>query len=234
MMETRQKFHDELEAMESELLGLGTLAERAVGRATDALAHRDAELARAVIAGDDEIDGVYLDLERRILGLLATQTPVATDLRLVSAIMHVNLHLERIGDMAVNIAKIALAVRDLPGSATILSHLQEMSDVVRPMIRLSLEAFARRDLELCLRLPQMDDPVDRLNMGMYKEVAALSSDPDRLDWGLRMNVVARQLERVGDHAVDIAEQVGFLLTGEFREFTDASHPVSAPASPDAD
>ena len=81
---------------------------------------------------------------------------------------------------------------------------------------------------------QMDDPVDRLNMGMYKEVAALSGDPDRLDWGLRMNVVARQLERVGDHAVDIAEQVGFLLTGEFREFTDASHPVQAVQPTDAD
>jgi len=232
--ETRTKFHDELAAMEAELLTLGELAERSVGRATDALARRDGALARDVIASDDEIDRIYLDLEQRILGLLATQTPVASDLRLVSAIMHVNLHLERIGDMAVNIAKISLAVRDLPGSATVLSHLQEMSDVVRPMIRLSLEAFARRDLELCLRLPQMDDPVDRLNLGMYKEVAALSDDPDRLDWGLRMNVVARQLERVGDHAVDIAEQVGFLLTGEFREFTDASHPVPAVTSTDAD
>ena len=157
--ETRTKFHDELAAMEAELLTLGELAERSVGRATDALARRDGALARDVIASDDEIDRIYLDLEQRILGLLATQTPVASDLRLVSAIMHVNLHLERIGDMAVNIAKISLAVRDLPGSATVLSHLQEMSDVVRPMIRLSLEAFARRDLELCLRLPQMDDPV---------------------------------------------------------------------------
>jgi phosphate transport system protein len=234
MQETRQRFHEELASMEAEVLVLGKLAEESVGRATDALTRRDDELARAVIAADDEIDRLYLDLERRILALLATQTPVASDLRLVSAIMHVNLHLERIGDMAVNIAKIAVAVRDLPGSETVVSHLQEMSDVVRPMIRLSLEAFARRDLELCLRLPQMDDPVDRLNMGMYKEVAALIDDPDRLEWGLRMNVVARQLERVGDHAVDIAEQVGFLLTGEFREFTDASHPVPAVPSPDAD
>jgi phosphate transport system protein len=94
------------------------------------------------------------------------------------------------------------------------------------MIRTCMDAFARRDLELCLQLPDMDDPVDRLNMGMYKEVAQLAGDPRRLDWGLRMNVVARQLERVGDNAVDIAEQVGFLLTGEFREFTDASHEVA--------
>jgi phosphate transport system protein len=100
-----------------------------------------------------------------------------------------------------------------------------MGDVVRPMIRTAMEAFARRDLSLCLRLPEMDDPVDRLNLGMYKEVAALAEDQPLLNWGLRMLLVARQLERVGDHSVDIGEQVGFLLTGEFREFTDASHPV---------
>jgi phosphate transport system protein len=100
-----------------------------------------------------------------------------------------------------------------------------MGDVVRPMIRTAMQAFRTRDLDLCLRLQEMDDPVDRLNMGMYREVLALASEPAVLDWGLRMNVVARWLERVGDHAVDIAEQVGFLLTGEFREFTDASHPV---------
>jgi phosphate transport system protein len=106
-----------------------------------------------------------------------------------------------------------------------------MEDVVRPMIRTAMEAFRRRDLELCLRLPEMDDPVDRLNIGMYKEVAALAGDPELLNWGLRMILVARQLERVGDHSVDIAEQVGFLITGEFREFTDASHPVDI--TPDA-
>jgi phosphate transport system protein len=99
------------------------------------------------------------------------------------------------------------------------------------MIRTAMEAFAKRDLNLCLRLPEMDDPVDRLNLGMYKEVAALADDPPLLNWGLRMLLVARQLERVGDHSVDIGEQVGFLLTGEFREFTDASHPVHI--APDA-
>jgi phosphate transport system protein len=162
---------------------------------------------------------------------MALQTPVAGDLRLISAILHSNLHLERIGDMAVNIAKIYLSVRDLPTSQSIQAHIREMEDVVRPMIRTAMEAFRRRDLELCLRLPEMDDPVDRLNLGMYKEVAALAGDPELLNWGLRMILVARQLERVGDHSVDIAEQVGFLITGEFREFTDASHPVDI--TPDA-
>jgi phosphate transport system protein len=221
----RPHFHEELEAIELEILGMGELAERAVARSVDALVRGDVAEADDVISHDDDIDERYMDIEGRALSLLALQTPVATDLRMISAIIHINLHLERMGDMAVNIAKIYRSVAELPTNSTILQQIREMDDVVRPMIRVALEAFSHRDLELCLRLPEMDDPVDRLNLGMYEEVAALAADPAALDWGLRMNMVARQLERVGDHAVDIGEQVGFLLTGEFREFTDASHPV---------
>lgn len=230
-MMARVHFHEELEALELDMLGMGELVERAVRRSVSALVHHDDELSKEVVDGDDEVDNMYLSVEERTLHVLALQTPVATDLRLLSAILHTNLHLERIGDMAVNIAKIAHSVLDLPSSQTIMSHLQEMGDIVRPMVRTSMEAFGRRDLELCLRLHEMDDPVDRLNLGMYKEVAALAEDAPSLNWGLRMLLVARQLERVGDHAVDIGEQVGFLLTGEFREFTDASHP--ARSAPDA-
>lgn len=221
----RPHFHEELEAIELEILGMGELAERAVAKSVDALVRGDVVEADDVISHDDDIDERYMDIEGRALSLLALQTPVATDLRMISAIIHINLHLERIGDMAVNIAKIFRSVAELPTNSTIVQQIREMDDVVRPMIRVALEAFSHRDLELCLRLPEMDDPVDRLNLGMYEEVAALAADPAALDWGLRMNMVARQLERVGDHAVDIGEQVGFLLTGEFREFTDASHPV---------
>jgi phosphate transport system protein len=221
----RARFHEELERLELDILTLGELGERAIGRSVEALTSNNRTLAEAVIEADDEIDEKYISVEARSLEVLALQTPVAGDLRLLSVILHTNLHLERIGDQAVNVAKIYRSVEDLPRSAMIVSHIQEMSDVVRPMIRTAMEAFARRDLNLCLRLPEMDDPVDRLNLGMYKEVAALAGDPPLLNWGLRMLLVARQLERVGDNAVDIGEQVGFLLTGEFREFTDASHPV---------
>ena len=100
-----------------------------------------------------------------------------------------------------------------------------MADIVRPMMRQALEAFARRDLALSLRLAGMDDRVDRLNRGMYREVAKCAGNPLMLDWAIRMMVVSRQLERLGDHAVDIAEQVAFLITGQFREFSDASHPA---------
>ena len=221
----RPHFHEELEAIELEILGMGELAERAVARSVEALVRGDVAEADDVISHDDDIDERYMDIEARALSLLALQTPVATDLRMISAIIHINLHLERIGDMAVNIAKIFRSVAELPTNSTIVQQIREMDDVVRPMIRVALEAFSHRDLELCLKLPEMDDPVDRLNLGMYEEVAALAADPAALDWGLGMSMVARQLERVGDHAVDIGEQVGFLLTGEFREFTDASHPV---------
>ena len=224
---TRRRFHEELAALERDIPAMEELAQSAVGSSVDALVRRDANLARQVIADDDEIDRRYLDIERRVLDILALQTPVASDLRLVFVVMHLNLHLERIGDQAVNVAKLALATMDLPMDPTILSHLQEMSDVVGRMLRTAIEAFVQRDLELCLKLPEMDDPVDQLNRGMYRQVVRLASDPQSLEWGIRMNVVARQLERVGDNAVDIAEQVGFLLTGEFREFTDASHPTAS-------
>ena len=225
MSETRKRFHEELEKLERDIMAMGQLAEEAVGLSVDALVRRDDGLARQVIDGDDPVDELYISVEQRTLEMLAMQTPVATDLRLISAILHINTHLERVGDMGVNIAKTYLSVSAQAGNPTVLSHLQEMADVTREMIRTALQAFATRDLELCLKLPEMDDPVDRLNMGMYEEVAALAGDPAMLEWGLRMNIIARQLERVGDNAVDIAEQVGFLLTGEFREFTDASHPV---------
>jgi len=225
----RLHFHEELERLELELLGMGELAERAVGLAVRAVVDHDDAVAAEVIRDDDEIDGRYLSIETGTLQLMALQTPVASDLRLLSVILHSNLHLERIGDQAVNIAKTYRSVRDLPSSPTILGHIREMGDVVRPMIRTAMEAFSKRDLNLCLRLPELDDPVDRLNLGMYREVAALADDEPLLNWGLRMILVSRQLERVGDHAVDIGEQVGFLLTGEFREFTDASHPVDVVA-----
>jgi phosphate transport system protein len=227
----RRHFHEELEALELDVLGMGELSERALGRAMDVLADWDKGQAETLIQNDDEIDERYLSIERRWLELLALQTPVATDLRLLTAILHINLHLERVGDMAVNIVKIARETAGLPANQTILTHLREMTDVVRPMIRTALDAFVRRDLRLATSLPEMDDPVDRLNRNMYREVAACAGNPQMLEWAVRMMIVSRQLERAGDHAVDIAEQVAFLLTGTFQEFTDASHPEVQP--PDA-
>jgi len=221
---TRGDFHEELEAMELRLLELGELAAGSVQNAVEALLQHDDAGARRVIDADDEIDKIYLELDRRMLSLLALQAPVAADLRLISVIIHSSLHLERIGDQAVNVAKMQQITKDLPATETILQQIGEMGHIVVDMVRVAMDALRRRDLELCLRLPMMDDPVDRLNRNMHFEVAKLADEPRALEWGMHMNLAARALERVGDNAVDIGEQVSFLVSGEFREFTDASHP----------
>jgi phosphate transport system protein len=228
----RPHFHEELEKMELQLLTLGELAGAAVHRSVEAVVQHDDAIAEEVIAGDDEIDALYIGLDQGMLSLLALQAPVAADLRLVSVIMHSSLHLERIGDQAVNVAKVYLVTHDLPPSATIIQQIGEMGDIVVEMVRTAMDALRRRDRELCLKLPSMDDPVDRLNRNMHFEVAKLADNPQALEWGMHMNLAARALERVGDNAVDIGEQVSFLLTGEFVEFTDASHDDGDPADAD--
>jgi phosphate transport system protein len=228
----RPHFHEALEETELRLLTLGELAGNAVQSSVEALLEHDDARAARVVAGDDEIDEIYLELDNRLLSLLALQAPVAADLRLVSVIMHSSLHLERIGDQAVNVAKMYQVTRDLPPNATILQQIGEMGHIVVEMVRVAMDALKRRDLELCMRLPKMDDPVDRLNRNMHFEVAKLADDPKALEWGMHMNLAARALERVGDNAVDIGEQVAFLVSGEFREFTDASHPGGVPADAD--
>ena len=228
----RPHFHEALEETELRLLTLGELAGNAVQSSVEALLEHDDAGAVRVVAGDDEIDEIYLELDNRLLSLLALQAPVAADLRLVSVIMHSSLHLERIGDQAVNVAKMYQVTRDLPPNATILQQIGEMGHIVVEMVRVAMDALKRRDLELCMRLPKMDDPVDRLNRNMHFEVAKLADDPKALEWGMHMNLAARALELVGDNAVDIGEQVAFLVSGEFREFTDASHPGGVAADAD--
>jgi phosphate transport system protein len=222
--EVRRRFHEELRALESEVQRIGVQARLLLEKALQALTHRDLAVCDAVISGDDEVDELYLDVERRILGLFALQTPVASDLRLLTALLHINLHLERIADQAVNMAKITKLADGLPQSPKVLQHLGEMGALALGMVGAAMAALARRDLELAHELPRMDDPIDRLNRGMLQQVLEVSEDKQMLEWGIRMYVVSRQIERIGDNAVDIGEQVAFLVTGEFREFTDASHP----------
>ncbi|HEY7660649.1 MAG TPA: phosphate signaling complex protein PhoU [Actinomycetota bacterium] len=228
----RPHFHEELEAMELRLLTLGELAGAAVATGVRAIVDHDDEAAEGTIAGDDDIDRLYLEIDQGMLSMLALQAPVAADLRLISVIIHSNLHLERIGDQAVNIAKMYEFTKDHPSTASIVQQIGEMGDVAVEMVRVAMDALRRRDAELCMRLPKMDDPIDRLNRNMAFEVAKLADDPASLQWGMHMYMAARALERVGDNAVDIGEQVAFLVSGEFREFTDASHPGGVDAGAD--
>jgi phosphate transport system protein len=223
---SRASFHESLEQIEMNLLSMGELAGNSVQRSVEALVQHDDTKAQAVIDDDDKVDDLYLKIDGEVLSVLALQAPVAADLRLISAIMHSNLHLERVADQAVNVAKLYLRTKDQHGSESMRQQIEEMGTLVVSMLRTAMEAFGRRDLELALKVPAMDDPVDRLNRATHLEALKLADDPRSLDWGLHMNMAARALERVGDNAVDIAEQVGFLLTGEFQEYTDASHPVS--------
>jgi phosphate transport system protein len=224
MGETRHRFHEELDALQNEAQQMGVRAQQLLQQALKALADGDLDACEQVVRGDDEVDRLYLDVERRILGLFALQTPVASDLRLLTALLHINLHLERIADQAVNIAKITCLADGLPRNPTVLERLQEMGALAVGMVETAMRALADRDLVLARRLPELDDPIDELNRGMLEPVLSATEDRGLLEWGVRMYVVSRQIERIADNAVDIAEQVAFIVSGEFREFTDASHP----------
>lgn len=220
----RLNFHEELETAERGLLAEGSIVREQLESVIEALETRDGELARDVIARDDRVDDIYLATDSRIQTLLALQAPVAGDLRRVSAMLHSNLHLERMGDLCVNIAKFVLNDEPYPPDSPMVVRLREMAIRGAEMLEMALAAFAQRDAELAEQLPVKDDALDRLNRGMLDDLKQYVQDDESFEWASKLILVARYLERFGDHAVDIGEQVAFLVTGVFSEFTDASHP----------
>ena len=220
----RVTFQEELDQLEATLQEEGSLVLRVLRGALNALGQRDVELADDVIAFDDDVDQRYLAIEETVQSLLARQTPVATDLRLVLALLHTNLHLERMADYAVTIAKLTKLVADVEGDPMLMQTLQEMGDRAEEMTRVALDALANRDLAAAESLVDLDELIDRSNRRFVDRVVEIVSEPGLREWVLRMVIVSRTIERIGDHAVDIGEQVAYLLTAEFREFTDASHP----------
>jgi phosphate transport system protein len=222
----REPFHDELEKLEAALQEEGDLVLRALRSALNALARGDDELADEVIGFDDEIDRRYLAIETGVQSLLARQTPVAVDLRLVLAVLRVNLHLERMADYCVTVAKLTKLMGGLDVSDDrILNSLEDMGQRAEQMIRVALDAFASRDVEKAKSLNDLDDLIDRANRDAITDMLSLGDSVEEREYGLRMLVVSRCVERIGDHAVDIGEQIAYLVTGELRELTDASHPV---------
>jgi phosphate transport system protein len=220
----RITFQEELEQVEAALQEEGDLVLRGLRAAANAVEQADAELADEVIAFDDEIDRRYFAIEEGIQSLLARQTPVAVDLRLVLAMLHANLHLERMGDYCVTIAKLTKLVANVDPDENLVQAFEEMAQRAEEMIRVALDSFQRRDLEDASSLVDLDELIDRANRRAVERILDLGGDEAKREWGLRMLLVSRCLERIGDHAVDIGEQTAFLVTGEFREFTDASHP----------
>ena len=197
----------------------------ALDRTMEALHHQDIELAAIVILDDDRLDGRYLEVHQGILSLLALQAPVASDLRTVAALLHVIKHAERMGDQCVNIAKmLPLSGHEPPTDAETLEKIEQMGRLVRSEVEQSKQAFSLRDVDLAEDLVRQDEQVNCLNREIFRRAVEIGADADVREWAMTMMLVSRALERIGDNAVDIGEQVAFVVTGLFREFSDASHP----------
>jgi phosphate transport system protein len=224
-MSMRISFQQQLDRTETALQEEGEFVLRALRGSVNALWEQDTELSDEVIAFDDQIDAIYFNIQGGIQSLLAQQTPVASDLRLVLALLYSNLHLERMGDYCVTIAKLVKLASEFDPEPALVDAFADMGARAEGMIRVALDAFEQRDLEAAESLVELDELIDRANRHAIDDVLSLGDSPEEREYGLRMLVVSRCVERIGDHAVDIGEQVAYLVTGEFREFSDASHPA---------
>jgi phosphate transport system protein len=221
----RQHFADELARVESQGLGGLDLVVQQLDRVLEALEHQDVELAAMVIGNDDLIDGRYLEVHQELLSLFALQAPVATDLRVVAALLHVMKNIERMGDQCVNIAKtIPLTGHEPPVREEVLERILRMGRAARTEVTQCKAAFAQRDVELAEDLVRQDQCINLLNREIFQLAIDVGTDPDTREWAMHMVMVARAIERIGDNAVDVGEQTAFVVTGLFREFSDSSHP----------
>ncbi|MEX2448166.1 MAG: phosphate signaling complex protein PhoU [Solirubrobacterales bacterium] len=223
--ETRIHYQQELEQLEASALGGLDLVSAALARTMEAVEQQDVELAQMVIADDDRIDGRYLEVHQGLIALLATQSPVATDLRLISALLHILKNVERMGDQCVNVCKlIPLTGNEPPADEEMVKLILAMGGQARTLIGQCKRAFEDRNVEMARDLVRQDDVVDDLNRECFGLALEIGDDADRREWAMTMMLAARAIERIGDNAVDIGEQVAFVVTGLFREFEDASHP----------
>lgn len=213
-------FHGELEDLEQKVLGVVDRAERMVEMAVESVTTGDLELASKVIEMDNEIDDIYFEVHQQWTNLMARFQPLGSDLRKMAVLLQLNITFERMGDQCVNIAKTTQFNDGLPRVERICDQIREMGDLVRPMIRTAVEAYVRKDVDEARLLPAMDQPIDRLNSNMYKETVAVSDNKLLLEWATKMMMVSRALERIGDQAVDFAEQAAYLVTGERATFSE--------------
>jgi phosphate transport system protein len=219
----RLHFQDELRSLEEQALGALDMVGTALERVLEAFEHQDIELASVVVQDDDRLDGRYLEVHQGILSLLALQAPVAGDLRVVAALLHVIKHAERMGDQCVNIAKLLpIAGYEAPRDDEMVARILKMGRLAASEVAQSKQAFELRDVELAEDLVRQDEQINKLNRECFQRAVETGDDHDRREWAMTMMLVARALERVGDNAVDIGEQVAFVVTGLFREFSDAS------------
>ena len=209
-MEPRH-FEMELQALKNRLLGMGALVEERVHLAMQALMERRIEAAEGIIAGDAEVNDMQIEIDDRCLKLLALQNPMASDLRLITAAMKINADLERIGDQAVNIAENAVKVAAAAPLRPIID-LPRMAEIAEAMTRDSLDAFVRRDASLAREILARDDEVDQLKDQIFRVLLThMMADPGTIERALGLILVSRNLERIADHATNIAEDVIFVV-----------------------
>jgi phosphate transport system protein len=218
---TRSQYRAELQNLERTALGALDLIVQQVERVTEALEQQDVELGTFVIADDDRVDGRYLEVNQGVLSLFALQAPVAGDLRLVASLLHVAKHFERMGDQCVNIAKlIPLTGNDPPRRREVLEPILRMGVLARDEVVQARQALGLRDVDLALDIVRRDQELNELNREVFRLAIQLGDDIDTREWLMTMTMVARAFERIGDNAVDIGEQVAFVVEGAFPEFGD--------------
>jgi phosphate transport system protein len=226
MLETRHQFRKALKELESETLGGLEMVIEQLDRALESVSHQDVELAGMVIADDERIDRRYMEIHQGVLSLLARQAPVAGDLRIVAALLHIIRCVERIGDQCANIAKLVrLSGYEAPKDEGILDAIERMGRLASSQASQAKEAFATRNVALAQALVGLDGEIERLNRAIFNRAVDIGVDLVVREWAMFMILVARCLERIAGNTVDIAEQTVFVVTGLFREFVSGSQPV---------
>jgi phosphate transport system protein len=206
----RNHFEAELQTLRNQLLTMGGMVEDRVHRAVNALVNRREEDAQKIIATDGEVNDLQMEIDNRCLRLLATQTPLASDLRLITSAMKINADLERIGDQAVNVAESVLALLPHPPLKPLID-IPRQAQIAEQMIRDALDAFVKRDAELARDVLRRDDEVDELKDQVFRELLTyMMADPGTIQRALSLILISRNLERIADHATNIAEDVIFI------------------------
>ncbi|MCI0183470.1 MAG: phosphate signaling complex protein PhoU [Acidibacillus sp.] len=212
-MDPRRQFHADLEALQQDLLKMGTLVEESIFHSVRALTEQDQALAEQVLAGDDQIDRMEIDIETRSLQLIALQQPMAGDLRTLGTTLKAVTDLERMADHSVDIAKVVLRMSRQPWVKPLID-IPRMADLVEMMVRDGLTAFIRKDATLAKTLAVRDDVVDGLYAHIFRELLSLMiSTPTAVEQAMQLMMVAQNLERIGDHATNIGEWVIYMVDG---------------------
>jgi phosphate transport system protein len=225
MQEARHRFRESLKELEQHTLGGLDMVAQQLDRALESVSSQDIELAATVITDDDRIDGCYLQVHQGAVWLLACQAPVASDLRIVAALLHIIRCVERMGDQCANIAKLVrLSGHEAPKDNDILDMIERMGELARAQVSEAKQAFATRNVDLAQELVGLDGEIDRLNRKIITRAVDIGDHLEVREWAMYMILVARCLERVASNTVDIAEQTVFVVTGLFREFAGQLQP----------